>query len=211
MVITYHGLECFKVQFGDTVLAFNPPTKKSKHQSVRFGADVVLASMNHEDFNGTDTIPAKDDNVFVIDGPGEYEVKGVFVKGYRSYSMYDGAQRLNTIYFVRLEKMTLCFLGGLNDKDLSQEIINALDEVDILFIPIGGDGVLTAGEASKLAVKIAPKVYIPMHYKDEKDPALKAFIKDVGDEDTKPVDKLTVKAKDMKEYEGELVVLSSVS
>jgi len=211
MVITYHGLECFKVQFGDTVLVFNPPSKDSKQQSVRFGGDVALVSVKHEDFNGTETIPAKDENLFVIDGPGEYEVKGVFVKGYRSYSMYEGAQRLNTIYVVRLEKMSLCFLGALSDKELSQEVINSLDEIDILFVPIGGDGVLSAGDASKLAVKIAPKVYIPMHYENDKDPALKDFVKDIGSDDTKSVDKLTVKVKDMKEFEGELVVLSSSS
>ena len=70
MVITRHGLECFKIQFGDTVLVFNPPSKKSKYQSVRFSADIALVSVKHEDFNGVDTVPAKGDNLFVIDGPG---------------------------------------------------------------------------------------------------------------------------------------------
>ncbi len=55
MIITYHGGEFFKVQFGDTVLAFNPISKDSKLKSSRFGADIALVSLNHPDMNGVES------------------------------------------------------------------------------------------------------------------------------------------------------------
>ncbi|MBX4211005.1 MBL fold metallo-hydrolase [Candidatus Parcubacteria bacterium] len=82
MVITYHGAEFFKVQFGDTVIAYNPISKDSKQKTTRFGADIVLSSLNHPDFNGIDNATHGDRNPFVITGPGEYEVKGIFIKGF---------------------------------------------------------------------------------------------------------------------------------
>lgn len=208
MIITRHGLECIKIQFGDTVLVFNPPSKESGEQSVRFSADVVLSSIKHPDFYGINTIPPKGDSVFVIDGPGEYEVKGVFVKGFASRSNYGGSSYLNTIYLFKLEDMNICFLGALGEKDLPQDMLEDLDDINILFVPVGGDGVLDPVEGYKLAVKLAPNVIIPMHYRDDKDPMFKTFLKEEGTTDLKSTDKLTVKKKDVEKMEGDLVALS---
>ncbi|MEK7556865.1 MAG: MBL fold metallo-hydrolase, partial [Patescibacteria group bacterium] len=73
MVITYHGLESFKVQFGDTVLAFNPVSKDSKLKTAKFGADIALISMHHEDMNGAEQVSFGEKKAFVVEGPGEYE------------------------------------------------------------------------------------------------------------------------------------------
>ncbi|PIP87114.1 hypothetical protein COW81_01975 [Candidatus Campbellbacteria bacterium CG22_combo_CG10-13_8_21_14_all_36_13] len=209
MVITYHKLECVKIQFGDTVLVFNPPSKKSSEQSVRFSGDVVLSSIKHEDFYGVDTIPPKNGSVFVIDGPGEYEVKGVFVKGFPSKSNYDKKDLLNTIYTVKLEDMNICFLGALNEKELSTAFLEDLEDINVLFVPIGGDGVLDPVEAYKLAVKLAPNVIIPVHYDGDKDKMLSTFLKEEGNTDIKPIDKFTIKKKEIEQMEGEIVVLAS--
>ena len=92
MVITCLGAEFFKVQFGDITLAFNPVSKDSalaaKLKPSRFGADVVLVSAYHEDFNGVDQVTFGDKQPFIISGPGEYEVKSVFIKGFASVSKY---------------------------------------------------------------------------------------------------------------------------
>ena len=90
MIITYYGGEFFKVQFGDTTLAFNPISKDSKLKSSRFGADIVLSTTYHSDFNGVEQVSHGDKKPFVISGPGEYEVKEVFIKGLPSESKYGG-------------------------------------------------------------------------------------------------------------------------
>ena len=87
MIITYQGGEFFKVQFGNTTLAFNPISKDSKLNSSRFGADIALITMNHQDFNGIEQVSHGDVKPFVISGPGEYETKGVFIKGFLSKSL----------------------------------------------------------------------------------------------------------------------------
>lgn len=210
MVITYYGMEFFKVQFGDLTLALNPVSKDSKLKSSRFGADVVLVSMNTEDFNGSENMSYGDRTPFVINGPGEYEIKDVFIKGISSGANPQG--KLNTIYTIALEGMNLVFLGALASKDLSADIKGALPDIDILFVPIGGGEVLTSNESYRLAVSLEPKVIIPMHYgdNDEGVKALKAFLKEAGAE-AQMVEKFTVKRKDLEGKQGEIVVLAPAS
>lgn len=210
MIITYHGAEFFKVQFGDTILAFNPISKDSKLKGGRFGADVALVSINHPDMNGTDQLGFGDRQPFAITGPGEYEIKGVFIKGYPSESAYGGDKSINTIYSVSLEGMNLCFLGALKSgSSVPSEVQEPLNGIDVLFAPIGGNGVLSASEAYKLSVKLEPKIVIPMHYGMNGDKnSLKIFLKESGEEDVKPTDKLTFKRKDIESKEGEVVVLA---
>ena len=212
MIITFLGGESFKVSFGDTTLAFNPISKDSKLATAKFGADIVLSSLNHPDMNGVDQVSFGEKKAFAITSPGEYEVKGVFIKGFGSESHYDGAKvssekRINTIYAVSLEGMNICFLGALDQTELPKEADEGIDGVDILFVPIGGNGVLDPAKAYKLAVSLEPKLIIPMHYGDigGKD-ALKAFLKEAG-ENPKATTKLTLKKKDLEGKDAEVAVL----
>jgi len=200
MIITHHGGQCFKVSFGDTTLLFDPPHKDSKLSPVRFGADVTLVSKLHPDFNGPK------DGSFVINGPGAYEKKGVAIRGYLTKSEHGGPEGLNTMYVVELEGMTIVFLGALSDATIPADAREALDEIDILFVPIGGGGVLDADAAHKLSTKLEASIIIPMHYEGmgDKD-ALKAFTKEGAE---KPTEKLTVKKKDLADKKGDIMILT---
>ena len=204
MIITYQGVQSFRVQFGDIVLAFDPISKESKHRAGNFGADIALISLNHKDMNGREQTSRGEKEAFVIDGPGEYEIGGVFIKGLPSVSNYDGKERINTIYSVNLENMNLCFLGALGNSKISSEVIEAIDGVDILFAPIMGGGVLDPHEAYKFAVSLESSIIIPMNYDDA---SLKIFLKEGGDDNIKPLDKLTIKKKDIEGKKGEVVIL----
>ena len=206
MVINYLGGECFKISQGDLTLAFNPPSKDSALASVKFGADVALISLNHDDFAGVENASFGEREPFVIEGPGEYEIKGVRVMGFGVPTTYDGKKTINTVYNVSLDGLNLCFLGAMGTGDLPAAAKQALDDIDILFVPVGGGDVLDKASAEKLSVGLEPKVVVPMHYDAA---SLKAFLKEAGAEDTKPVEKLTVKKKDLDGKEGEIVVLSA--
>lgn len=206
MVISYLGGECFKITQGDLTLAINPPGKGSKLASAKFGADIALVSLDHEDFNGIDQASFGERQPFVISGPGEYEVKGVAVRGFGAPTTYGKKETINTIYSISLEGMTLCFMGAQGQVELPAAAKQELDEVDILFVPVGGGEVLDAAGASKLAVALGPKVIIPMHYDTT---SLKAFLKEEGAEGVKPEEKLTVKKKDLEGKEAEVVVLGA--
>lgn len=208
MIISYLGGEFVKVQFGDTVLAFNPPARDSKLKTARFGADIALSTLNHPDCNGMETVAHGGRAPFVINGPGEYEVKDITIRGFATESRYGGEKRINTVYLVTLEGMRLCFLGALTNRELPERVQEAFDGIDILFLPIGGGGVLAPADAHALAVSLEPRLIIPIHYEGqgEKD-ALKVFLKEAGEKQLAPVEKLTVKKKELEGKEEEIIVL----
>lgn len=208
MIITYHNGGFIKAVFGDTTLAFSPISKDSKLSATRFGADVALISINHPDANGIAEVTRGDTPPFAVTGPGEYEVRGVTIKGTQTKSQYGGkGERLNTAYAVKMEDMNLLYLGALSDAGVGGAVTEDVESVDIVFVPISGDGVLDAAEAHKLAVSFEPKIIIPIFGATDKD-VLKTFLKEAGT-DVKPVDKLTIKKKDIETMSGEVVVLGA--
>ena len=207
MIITYYGSEFIKVQTGDVVLAFNPIAKGSDLKSSRFGADVALISLDHADFNGVDNLTYKEKKPFVISGPGEYEVRSIFIKGFMTESVYKGKPYINTIYMVKFDDINICHLGVLGSIDkLTGEIKEGIANADILFAPIGGGDVFSPEEVSKVSVSIAPKIIIPMCY-DTSSKNIDILKKEIGN-GAAPVDKLTIKKRDISEKEGEIVLLS---
>jgi L-ascorbate metabolism protein UlaG (beta-lactamase superfamily) len=143
---------------------------------------------------------------FEISGPGDYEIKDIFIKGTMAETVLEKKKYINTIYSLTIENISICFLGAVTKEKLSTEVIEQIDSPDILFVPVGNDELLSSSEAYKLAVKLEPKIIIPMAY-DEK--TLKAFLKEGGQDKVSPIDKLTIKAKDLIGREGEIVVLSA--
>lgn len=206
MILTFHGGACIRASAGDTTIVLGPVSKASKNfKPTNFGADVAFISLNHVDMNGSDEAGRGDKQPFVIFGPGEYEVKEITASGYPAGSMYEKEGRINTVYSIHFDGLSVLYLGALGDMDLPSEVLE-MDSPDILIIPVGGDGTLSAAEAEKLAVKLEAKVVIPILYDDK---SLKTFLKEAGSEGTKPVDKLTLKPRDIAGKQGEVVVLSS--
>lgn len=212
MIITYHGAEFVKVQHGDLVVAFNPPSKNSSFKAPKFGSDVVCISANHKDFNGVDTVSRKDREPFVINGPGEYELSGLFIEGFPSVSQYDKGERVNTIFTTTIDGMRIGYFGAISEKDISAEVKEKIGDIDIMFVPIGGKDVLGPQEAYQFSVKREPKIIIPIHFGSigEKG-VLNEFLKEGGAEGVKAVDKLTIKSRDIDGKSGDIVVLKEVN
>lgn len=209
MIITYHGKQFLKVQFGDTVIALNPIEKGSKTVAKvsRFGADLVLSSLAHPDYAGVETVTFGGKTPFVIDGPGEYEVGGMSVYGFGSLTELPNYS-VNTIYLFDIDNMRVCVLGALSGNDIPQEVKEAMGDIDIVIAPIGGQGVLGATQAAAITKKMGANMIIPVDYgKDQDKDALQVFLKETGS-DARPEPKLTVKKKDLAGKEGVVFVLS---
>lgn len=204
MIITYHSNLFLKLQAGDTIIAFNPISKDSKLKGAKFGADVAFVSANHEDINGSDALSFGDRVPFVVSGPGEYEVNGIFAKGFASQGGYDGEEFLNTIYSLSMDNLQVVNLGILKDEKLTDEALEAIEEVDILVIGLTPD-TLSPESVYKLAVSLEPKLILPIG-----DEALvKQFVKEAGGEKPEVVDKLTLKKKDLEGKQNNIVLLRS--
>ena len=212
MVITHHGGQCFKVTLGDLTLVFDPVAKGATLPSVRFGADIALVSRDHPDMNGVEEVAYGEKVPFAITGPGEYERQGVVIQGFLSKSEYGlmkgRSEAVNTIYSVELEDMTLVHLGALSSTELSKEARESIDDIDVLFVPIGSGGVLTPAKAHELVVSLEPKIVVPMHWSGIGAPkSLEAFLKEAGNGSEKS-DKLTLKKKDLAGLEGSILVIT---
>lgn len=208
MIITAHGAESIKISQGDLTLACNPISKESKLKATSYGSNVAFVTTWHPDMNGVDTVTRKGSEPFVVKGPGEYEVSGLFIKGFGAETTYDDTEGLNSIYVFTLDDIRVAYLGALGTTDLSSEAKEELGTADVFFVPIGGDGVLDYKEAYDIAVKRDAKIIIPIHHDGVggKD-ALKNFLKEAGQDDLKPVDKLTLKKKDIVDKQAEVVVI----
>ena len=207
MISTHHGKEFLKVQTGDMVLAFNPISKDSKFKTNGFGADIALVSMNHQDYNGADLVEYANKKPFVITGPGEYEVSEIMIQGFASKGIDN---KVNTLYYLEFDGIKILYLGAMYQPELVVEVRQNIGDVDMLFVPIGGKTVLAPDAAHKLAVSFGPKVIIPMDYgSDQEKDALKDFLKESGSEKVSPVDKFTVKLKDLAGKEQEVVLIES--
>jgi hypothetical protein len=200
MVITRHAPAFFKFQLGDLTVALNPPSKKSSIKASRFGADIVLQSQLHEDFGGGEDLNLGGKNPIVIDGPGEYEIKNIIIRGLPGVSTYGGKESINTIYTLNMDNMKICVLGLQSVSTLLPETKSAIDEVDILFIG-SGDGILASSDAYKLSVSLEPRLIVPFAFNDGD---LKLFLKEAGS-DEKAEEKLTLKKKDLEGKEGDIM------
>ncbi|MDQ5962906.1 MAG: hypothetical protein QG653_713 [Patescibacteria group bacterium] len=207
MIITYYGRQHFKLQVGDTTFAINPVSKEGSGKVAKYGSDVCLVTTNHPDYNGEEQVTLGSKVPLIIKGAGEYEVAGIFIKGFATeVELSEGKKAKkkyqNTSYCFTFDGIRVTFLGALHEP-LKPEHKEIIDETDILFIPVGGDDTtLNPYDAHKLSVSLEPKLVIPMDYTEQ---TLPIFMKEAG-EKVEPVEKLTIKKKDIEGKLGEIVL-----
>lgn len=208
MIITHLGKQFFKIQQGDLVIAINPISKDSKSglKISRFGANIALSTTNHPDYNGFENLSHGDTNPFEIKSPGDYEVQDIFIKGVLSEAFIDNKKFINTIYSFFVDDISICFLGPISSGKISVESREIIGSPDIIFVPICGDYSLDPSEAYKIATSFDAKIIIPMDF-EKGDKNIKLFLKEGGQENTKAIDKLTIKQKDLLDKEGDIIVL----
>ncbi len=200
MIINYNDLSFFRVQAGNTVLAFNPG-RRAGGKAHRFEANVILTS-GHDQSVADLTQVTLPSGGLLIDGPGEYEWQGVFIEGMSS-------DEANTIYAVSLDGLRLVHLGTLAGSNLTDQTVEQLGAIDILLVPLG-DGSkqgLTPKAASALVATLEPRLVVPYSFSPD-DKLLKTFLQEEGVKNGDAQEKLTIKKKDLENKEGEIVVLA---
>lgn len=207
MDITSLGHSSFRIKGKSTTLVTDPfdsafvGLKFPKHIS----SDIVTVSHGHKDHSAVSHIEG---SPFVVNGPGEYEVKGVGIVGVFSYHDAEKKER-NTIYRFEMDDLNIVHLGDLGVM-LTSEEIDTLNGIDILFIPVGGVYTIDATQAAKIISEIDPSIIIPMHYQR---PGLKfdlapvsAFLKEMGQETVTAQSKLTISKAKLPEQK-QIIVL----
>lgn len=165
MEINWYGHSCFRLRSRGGVVVTDPYGKEMGYTLPRLRADIVTISHPHPGHNylkGVRGTPK------LIDGPGEYEIQGVFITGIASYhDRRKGRDRgKNTIYLFDFEGLTVCHLGDLGQVP-TQSQVEDLSDIDILLVPVGSHTTINAAEASEVISLLEPRVVIPMHYRTE--------------------------------------------
>lgn len=212
MVITWYGQSCFRIQSGELVLITDPFHKEMTGLRPPSGqADIVTISHEHEDHNNRDAIKG---NPFIIDGPGEYSLKGADIAGIQSsHNTKDGQERGNNIIFlIDMEDIRICHLGDQGQK-LSDKQLEEIQGVDVLFVPAGGTYTLNAEEALEVINQLEPKIIIPMHYKVEglkiNLDSVDKFAKEIGcKKENMNIPRLVIKKKMLSDANNETYVMA---
>ncbi|MBU4299440.1 MBL fold metallo-hydrolase [Patescibacteria group bacterium] len=215
MTIIWRGQSCFQITAsrnkGEQVsIVIDSFSEEIGLRLPKLEADIALVTHSHSDHNN---IKAISGTPFLIEGPGEYEIKNVFIQGIASF--HDSSQGKergeNTIYTIETEEMRLCHLGDLGQNELTEEQLEKIGEIDILIIPVGGVCTIGGKEAIKIMSQIEPKITIPMHYSlpklKVKLDGLDKFLKPLGIKSIVPVNKLSLKKKDIPTEEAKIIVL----
>ena len=164
MTITWFGHSCFRLENKDNSLLIDPFSKEIGLRPPKIKDNIVLVTHQHYDHNNLADLP---EDSFLIQGPGEYEVKGVFIKGIQSFhDKSQGEERgLNAVYVIKIEDMSVVHLGDFGQDKLSEEQVEKIGSADILMTPIGGVYTINYKEAIEAIRQIEPKIVIPMHYR----------------------------------------------
>ncbi len=216
MQISWHGLSCFSITTkgsqGDVTVVVDPYQNATGLRFPRtLESGLVLSSHNEADANNVEAVQG---SPFIVKTPGEYEVKGVFVYAIPAPLKPEkegGKVTENYIFRIAVEDITIAHLGALN-RELTDDELKELKDVDILMIPVGGGRVMLPKTAVKAISQIDPRVVMPMSHAipnlKEKFAKVDGFCKEIGVCRREDIAKYKITRSSLPEEETVIVVLS---
>jgi len=161
MDIKWYGHSCFRIsERGKATIVTDPFDASIGYMALNLKADVVTVS---HDTPGHANIDGVKEWRFIVSRPGEYEVGGVLITGTPMINRKAQDPLYNVAYLYDYGALNLVHLGDLNHVP-SQSSLDALGEVHIAMVPVGGGGALNAGQAAEIISMIEPSIILPMHY-----------------------------------------------
>jgi len=218
MQINWLGHACFRILWAQNKhepvrIVIDPFSEEIGLKLPPLEAELLLISHNHYDHNNIAKVRG---NPFLIQEPGEYEVRDVFIQGIDSF--HDDSQGKergkNIIFTIEAEGLNICHLGDLGQKRLTDEQLEKIGNIDILMVPVGGIFTIDGRGAQDIISQIEPRLVIPMHYSlpklKIKLDSLDKFLKVMGQK-AETQKKLKIQKKDLPTEETEIVILEKAS
>jgi L-ascorbate metabolism protein UlaG (beta-lactamase superfamily) len=153
----------WSVSTADVKVIIDPFSDIGYPMPKELSADVVIASHEHADHNNFKLIVPPFKKVSQV---GTYHIKGIKIRLIEvSHGKLNGKKLGDTfLSIIYIDDMTLLHCGDIGEIP-NQEVIDIIKDVDLLFIPVGGQYTIDANTAKELIEMISPKVVFPMHYK----------------------------------------------
>lgn len=197
MELTYYGGNCVKINAKKATIVIDDNLNTLGQKSITKADDITLVTSEHIKVE-----PGR----MVIASPGEYEVSDISIQGVAARgAMDEPTTKKATIYKLSAEDINVVILGHVFH-DITDDEVEELGHVDVLFVPVGGNGYTLDGvDALKLIKKIEPRIVIPTHYADSAltyevpQATLDDAIKALAMEPAQTTPKLKLKAADIPE------------
>ena len=126
-------------------------------------ADIVTVSHDSLKHSSVDSISG---NPRIINGPGEYEINNFYINGHGTAltTVEQGsARKINTIYTIKAEGLSLCHIGALSQK-LSPSQIDQIGQTEILFIPVTPPEDEDNTIMQETIAALQPRLVVPIQY-----------------------------------------------
>jgi L-ascorbate metabolism protein UlaG (beta-lactamase superfamily) len=171
MELAFYGRTCMRLRGRDAVVVTDPYQSIVGPTGRGITGDIV--TLSHPDDaplarakgrlsrDGGTHLPASLEDAFVLDGPGEYEVKHVLVTGVGTFRDDEKGERngRQTAFSIELDGIHTVHMGEIGHL-LTEEKLADLGPIDVACVPIGGD--LSATKAAELLAQLDPKIVVPM-------------------------------------------------
>ena len=206
MELFWLGNSCFRIRSREAAIVTDPCPKSSGYAIGKLAADIVTVSSDHPDHS---YLAAISGTPLVIWGPGEFESAQVLITGIPTNRSDDGETVRNTAYVIETENLRICHLGRLGHVPTADEV-EAMSGIDILLVPVGGNGVLDAAQAAETITLLEPKLIVPMNYATSAATAtldpVERFLQERGSPAVEPQQRLSVNHTSLP-HEPEVVIL----
>ncbi|MGQ9502840.1 MAG: MBL fold metallo-hydrolase [Anaerolineae bacterium] len=214
MEITWFGHSCFRLHNRGVSIITDPFASSVGYTLPRLKADVVTISHDHPHHNDTSAIRGA---YRILDAPGEYEVRSVFITGIATYPPHQDIpadeliRQRNVMFVFEFDGLTVCHLGDLNYIP-PQEQVQMLNMVNVLLVPVGGGArSLSAARAAEIVGLVEPNVVIPMHYRvgqiSTELEGIERFLKEMGVGRLEPLELLKISTTNLPQ-ETQVVLLA---
>jgi len=159
--ITWYGHSCFRLTERNQITVITDPySDVIGLPAPKLKGDVVTISHDEPGHNFFDAVKS---DPHILTGPGEYEIGGVFISGIAMHDIEAPSPRWNVSYLFQYNGLTVLHLGDMSHVP-DQSTIEALGEVNVVLVPVGGGNALRAGQAAEVIALIEPHFIVPMHY-----------------------------------------------
>jgi L-ascorbate metabolism protein UlaG (beta-lactamase superfamily) len=209
--ITWYGHSCFRIsERGQITVVTDPFSESIGLPAPKLKGDVVTVSHFQPGHNNVEAVKGY---LYVLSGPGEYEIGGVFISGIAMHYIGDDGYRENVAYVMQYGNLNVLHLGDLAHVP-DQSTVEALGEVNIALVPVGAGQSLKASMAAEVIALIEPNYILPMHYaipglSVKLDPVDK-FLKEMGVSKVQEDDMLRVSAATLPEQPQVIVLRPQV-
>ena len=178
MRVEWHGQSAFTLEgddgkvfidpFGDMSPMTGGDTRLEYPPIEATGVDLLLVTHEHLDHNGVEAVAGDPATLRAAAGTHESPI-GDVVGVSSEHDQSAGTERgHNTIFVFTLDGVRIAHFGDFGQTALRPEQREAIGEVDMILVPVGGGFTIGAEQAARIVEELSPRWVVPMHYRTER-------------------------------------------